>query len=241
MSTSQFGTATASHLLPSISTFLQTPHELSTVSHTTNAGVDINSLTYGPDKKLTAVTLDLPDGGQIKSQSWLTSCPAPPHKNIEQIIQQTRTISESVSSLKGCTVVDPATWLNNMTKNARVLLYSLNELYSDHTDSNCTTRINSRLDYDLIWRRRVSKGRFGKTRARKRSICTPQLRCHSCNVTETPEWRRGPDGARTLCNACGLHYAKLTKGNNLKVNPKSNVQLSPSASISKRDAPSTQC
>ncbi|BFZ58156.1 glutamate--cysteine ligase [Savitreella phatthalungensis] len=36
-------------------------------------------------------------------------------------------------------------------------------------------------------------------------------RCHSCNISETPEWRRGPDGARTLCNACGLHYAKLTK------------------------------
>eukprot|EP00158_Paraphelidium_tribonemae_P007989 Partr_v1_DN28426_c0_g1_i1_m41577 putative sequence-specific DNA binding len=36
-------------------------------------------------------------------------------------------------------------------------------------------------------------------------------RCHSCNCTETPEWRRGPDGARTLCNACGLHYAKLLK------------------------------
>ncbi|KAF2153882.1 hypothetical protein K461DRAFT_292584 [Myriangium duriaei CBS 260.36] len=36
-------------------------------------------------------------------------------------------------------------------------------------------------------------------------------RCHSCNRAETPEWRRGPDGARTLCNACGLHYAKLTR------------------------------
>lgn len=39
----------------------------------------------------------------------------------------------------------------------------------------------------------------------------PPGRCHSCNISETPEWRRGPDGARTLCNACGLHYAKLTK------------------------------
>lgn len=38
-----------------------------------------------------------------------------------------------------------------------------------------------------------------------------QNRCHSCNISETPEWRRGPDGARTLCNACGLHYAKLAK------------------------------
>ncbi|CAG8901378.1 unnamed protein product [Penicillium egyptiacum] len=37
------------------------------------------------------------------------------------------------------------------------------------------------------------------------------LRCHSCNRSETPEWRRGPDGSRTLCNACGLHYAKLSR------------------------------
>jgi hypothetical protein len=36
----------------------------------------------------------------------------------------------------------------------------------------------------------------------KRATGSP--RCHSCNTTDTPEWRRGPDGARTLCNACGL-------------------------------------
>lgn len=32
----------------------------------------------------------------------------------------------------------------------------------------------------------------------------PPGKCHSCNRVDTPEWRRGPDGARTLCNACGL-------------------------------------
>jgi GATA zinc finger len=36
------------------------------------------------------------------------------------------------------------------------------------------------------------------------SRAAPPGRCHSCNRAETPEWRRGPDGARTLCNACGL-------------------------------------
>jgi hypothetical protein len=39
----------------------------------------------------------------------------------------------------------------------------------------------------------------------------PPGKCHSCNRVDTPEWRRGPDGARTLCNACGLHYAKLER------------------------------
>ncbi|KZT41783.1 hypothetical protein SISSUDRAFT_203281 [Sistotremastrum suecicum HHB10207 ss-3] len=46
---------------------------------------------------------------------------------------------------------------------------------------------------------------------RKRGRATPPGKCHSCNIKETPEWRRGPDGARTLCNACGLHYAKLVR------------------------------
>ncbi|KAM6513605.1 hypothetical protein FALCPG4_015990 [Fusarium falciforme] len=39
----------------------------------------------------------------------------------------------------------------------------------------------------------------------------PLDRCHCCNRVNTPEWRRGPDGARTLCNACGLRYAKFKK------------------------------
>ncbi|KAG1054543.1 hypothetical protein G6F46_002166 [Rhizopus delemar] len=30
------------------------------------------------------------------------------------------------------------------------------------------------------------------------------MRCQSCQSTETPEWRKGPFGPRTLCNACGL-------------------------------------
>ncbi|KAF8442181.1 hypothetical protein L210DRAFT_3397624 [Boletus edulis BED1] len=51
----------------------------------------------------------------------------------------------------------------------------------------------------------------GKSKYRKRSRAIPPGKCHSCNIRETPEWRRGPDGARTLCNACGLHYAKLVR------------------------------
>ncbi|KAK9455456.1 hypothetical protein V1511DRAFT_488315 [Dipodascopsis uninucleata] len=47
--------------------------------------------------------------------------------------------------------------------------------------------------------------------SKKRSRGMPSGRCHQCGISETPEWRRGPDGARTLCNACGLHHAKLIK------------------------------
>jgi hypothetical protein len=50
-------------------------------------------------------------------------------------------------------------------------------------------------------------------RRRRRTVYSSRrnLHCHMCGVTETPEWRRGPAGDHTLCNACGLHYAKSLK------------------------------
>jgi hypothetical protein len=38
---------------------------------------------------------------------------------------------------------------------------------------------------------------------------TENLFCRHCGTKETPEWRRGPDGRKSLCNACGLHYSKV--------------------------------
>lgn len=35
-----------------------------------------------------------------------------------------------------------------------------------------------------------------------------RLRCVHCHSTETPLWRTGPDGPKTLCNACGVRYKK---------------------------------
>ncbi|KAL0251994.1 hypothetical protein GEMRC1_001206 [Eukaryota sp. GEM-RC1] len=32
--------------------------------------------------------------------------------------------------------------------------------------------------------------------------------CHKCGTMDTPEWRKGPDGPKTLCNACGLAWSK---------------------------------
>lgn len=35
-----------------------------------------------------------------------------------------------------------------------------------------------------------------------------RLKCVHCHSTETPLWRAGPDGPKTLCNACGVRYKK---------------------------------
>ncbi|KAI9257949.1 GATA zinc finger-domain-containing protein [Phascolomyces articulosus] len=74
-------------------------------------------------------------------------------------------------------------------------------------------------EYVMIRRARNLQDSIGirqsyRRRAKKTTI---GQRCHSCHTTETPEWRRGPDGARTLCNACGLHYSKLIRRGSLTV------------------------
>ncbi|KAI8146082.1 hypothetical protein BJV82DRAFT_600382 [Fennellomyces sp. T-0311] len=35
--------------------------------------------------------------------------------------------------------------------------------------------------------------------------------CTGCGTTDSPEWRKGPMGSKTLCNACGLRWAKSQK------------------------------
>jgi hypothetical protein len=49
-------------------------------------------------------------------------------------------------------------------------------------------------------------------------------RCHGCGASVTPEWRMGPDGPRSLCNACGVSiYPRLVSqlGNSARLGSRS--------------------
>ncbi|XP_071690696.1 GATA transcription factor 11-like [Rutidosis leptorrhynchoides] len=47
---------------------------------------------------------------------------------------------------------------------------------------------------------------------KKRRVLSPQQpvngtkKCSHCEITKTPQWREGPMGPKTLCNACGVRY-----------------------------------
>ncbi len=34
------------------------------------------------------------------------------------------------------------------------------------------------------------------------------MTCRNCGTHQTPQWRCGPEGPRSLCNACGVRYKK---------------------------------
>lgn len=56
-------------------------------------------------------------------------------------------------------------------------------------------------------------------KARRRSkvggVDEEQHVCDECDTRESPEWRKGPNGPKTLCNACGLRWAKWAKKNSV--------------------------
>ncbi|KAI8609751.1 hypothetical protein BC830DRAFT_1085259 [Chytriomyces sp. MP71] len=57
-------------------------------------------------------------------------------------------------------------------------------------------------------------------KTKKVKIPVDELYCHQCGSTTSPEWRKGPLGPKTLCNACGLAYSKQQsklKKQNLKM------------------------
>ncbi|KAL9386248.1 hypothetical protein Peur_019372 [Populus x canadensis] len=53
-------------------------------------------------------------------------------------------------------------------------------------------------------------GEIGSSSGSRRTFIDHNKRCsnRSCNTDDTPMWRKGPLGPKTLCNACGIKYRK---------------------------------
>eukprot|EP01107_Rhizomastix_libera_P007860 TRINITY_DN22895_c0_g1_i1.p1 TRINITY_DN22895_c0_g1~~TRINITY_DN22895_c0_g1_i1.p1 ORF type:complete len:326 (-),score=47.06 TRINITY_DN22895_c0_g1_i1:79-1056(-) len=69
---------------------------------------------------------------------------------------------------------------------------------------------------------------FMESRKRRPScVDKSTLYCHECGRCNTPEWRKGPDGPATLCNACGLQYAKKMRTAKDAVNKQLQTQKQP--------------
>lgn len=49
------------------------------------------------------------------------------------------------------------------------------------------------------------------TRGNRQSDISSMAACKKCGVMDSPRWRAGPAGPATLCNVCGLLYAKRSR------------------------------
>ena len=54
------------------------------------------------------------------------------------------------------------------------------------------------------WKTRNAMPSGGKRKRTRETVVS----CRRCGVEDTPKWRPGPDGRRTLCNVCGLLFAR---------------------------------
>lgn len=69
-----------------------------------------------------------------------------------------------------------------------------------------------------------------QSKAQKSNRTPRQLECFNCHVTKTPLWRRTPDRAHSLCNACGLYYKQYNTHRPLHIRQKHQSNQSKQAS-----------
>ncbi|KAI2640089.1 hypothetical protein GGS21DRAFT_397747 [Xylaria nigripes] len=109
-------------------------------------------------------------------------------------------------------LIDVSMWLKSQLENVRdIVQQSLAEKARDNRNNGPSYDGDDDMSMYGGDNGKASSYGMGEGVKKRRGRAAPPGRCHSCNRIDTPEWRRGPDGARTLCNACGLHYAKLER------------------------------
>ncbi|KAG2217183.1 hypothetical protein INT45_013195 [Circinella minor] len=173
-------------------------------------------------------------GPQQQSSTLLSNHCIQNNINITDIISQCSRLCDNLDRCKkqSQNENDRQDLLQNAAQTARDILSSLGALQKqqkkhrhyimDENISSTATSINTEeaesSETIILRRSRTDSDNSTRPKIKRRTKrSTAGQRCHSCHTTETPEWRRGPDGARTLCNACGLHYAKLLRKGSLTV------------------------
>ncbi|KAK8944082.1 putative GATA transcription factor 22 [Platanthera guangdongensis] len=61
-----------------------------------------------------------------------------------------------------------------------------------------------------VRRKRSNAGECGEEKT-VAALEVPVKLCSDCRSSDTPLWRSGPNGPKSLCNACGIRYSKMRK------------------------------
>ncbi|KAI8983466.1 GATA zinc finger-domain-containing protein [Pilobolus umbonatus] len=146
-------------------------------------------------------------------------------KSLKSIEEFQQVMFEDLEPTKNETIIKNINQTNHSTTTTTTNINTPTTTNTTTTIITTTTPVSS--DYELIRQARNIQDNTGTKYKRRNRRSVAGHRCHSCQTTETPEWRRGPDGGRTLCNACGLHYSKLIRKGSLTVQTHSYLLDSP--------------
>ncbi|KAF6160534.1 hypothetical protein GIB67_019474 [Kingdonia uniflora] len=74
--------------------------------------------------------------------------------------------------------------------------------------TSCLIFTNMSPNFDYFYRKppRTAEKKIKRKRVRETGSTKTERRCSHCGVQKTPQWREGPLGAKTLCNACGVRF-----------------------------------
>ncbi|KAL6054479.1 GATA-type domain-containing protein [Balamuthia mandrillaris] len=98
-------------------------------------------------------------------------------------------------------------------KKARVVPVQL--FKDENVNSSNSDGASAQTTQQWEWTVSSNSGNRDKQRKKSKGIASKEplqerecRHCVQCKSIHTPEWRRGPDGAKNLCNACGLRYRR---------------------------------
>ncbi|KAF5176861.1 Gata transcription factor [Thalictrum thalictroides] len=79
---------------------------------------------------------------------------------------------------------------------------------SSGSSSSCLIFNNTTPNHELLYLfdEQPTKKKPKRVSSSEISGAQIQRRCSHCGVQKTPQWRAGPLGAKTLCNACGVRF-----------------------------------
>lgn len=83
---------------------------------------------------------------------------------------------------------------------------SLSMSLSSSQDSNFLSPVHGLESFGSVHKPPAKKPRKLTAGESSSSGSQPLRRCSHCLVQKTPQWRTGPLGAKTLCNACGVRF-----------------------------------
>lgn len=161
----------------------------------------------------------VPDSMTDEYKSELNSTISRTHLILTEKLENV-TLSSSVSEAKNFIQLPPIQEFKARINN----IYKENQRVSDiffSSSSNSNTQIQSasgelysqtRREFPFPMRhlheQRIYRAYQASNPKAIINLNKPSKTCTECKTTNSPEWRRGPNGHKSLCNACGLRYSR---------------------------------